>query len=200
MNLGSALREAVVRTDDSNHWRDTLDRVEILRERETKLRKEVLAERSRWEDRFSKIATQRYWLRRSRNEARDQESKIQYRQKLAELDNSWNVVYSEYLKSLAWWHKRREALERDNKICQNCGQAATEVHHTSYQTVGNECLEDLISLCSSCHSSLHEQRNREKTRRAQEIQRHWLAGTLDEYYAEQDGYGSSDKEVALLQF
>ena len=62
--------------------------------------------------------------------------------------------YPRYLSSVAWKSKRREVLVRDGYRCQ-CGAVATEVHHKNYDTVGNEALEDLISLCRGCHEKRH---------------------------------------------
>lgn len=62
-----------------------------------------------------------------------------------------------YLKSEAWQRKRFVVLKRDNWKCVHCGQKATEVHHTRYAriNIGSEPIEWLVSICSSCHDSLH---------------------------------------------
>lgn len=62
-----------------------------------------------------------------------------------------------YLKSDAWQRKRFVVLKRDNWKCVYCGQKATEVHHTRYAriNIGSEPIEWLVSICSSCHDSLH---------------------------------------------
>lgn len=62
-----------------------------------------------------------------------------------------------YLKSEAWQRKRFVVLKRDNWKCVYCGQKATEVHHTRYAkiNIGNEPIEWLVSICKSCHESLH---------------------------------------------
>lgn len=62
-----------------------------------------------------------------------------------------------YLKSEAWKRKRYVVLKRDNWRCVYCGAEATEVHHTRYakKNIGNEPIEWLVSICRSCHESLH---------------------------------------------
>lgn len=62
-----------------------------------------------------------------------------------------------YLKSEAWQRKRFVVLKRDNWKCVYCGQKATQVHHTRYAriNIGNEPIEWLVSICKSCHESLH---------------------------------------------
>ena len=63
--------------------------------------------------------------------------------------------YYEYLKSDRWQHLRRSVLRRDNELC-ICGAKATEVHHKTYERIGNEPLSDLVSLCRHCHQNVHD--------------------------------------------
>ena len=62
-----------------------------------------------------------------------------------------------YLKSEAWKRKRYVVLKRDNWTCVYCGGRATEVHHKKYAkyNIGKEPIEWLVSVCKSCHDSLH---------------------------------------------
>ena len=64
--------------------------------------------------------------------------------------------YDEYLRSDAWKAKRARVLARDKRICQGCGDTATQVHHLTYARVGDELLLDLTSVCGDCHARLHE--------------------------------------------
>lgn len=63
----------------------------------------------------------------------------------------------EYLKSDAWSRKRYVVLRRDNWRCVYCGARATQVHHKRYakKNLGKEPIEWLVSVCKSCHESLH---------------------------------------------
>jgi 5-methylcytosine-specific restriction endonuclease McrA len=64
--------------------------------------------------------------------------------------------YKEYLQSDAWKAKRKAVLIRDQLRCQLCGHEKNlHVHHVTYDRIYNEDLEDLITLCSDCHSTLH---------------------------------------------
>lgn len=69
------------------------------------------------------------------------------------------VNYNEYIKSDEWNHKRKEVLERDRFKCRLCGAMGSRhslhVHHNSYDNLGNEPLEDLITLCKECHERHH---------------------------------------------
>lgn len=69
------------------------------------------------------------------------------------------VNYNEYIKSDEWKYKRKEVLERDGFKCRLCGAMGSgyslHVHHNSYDNLGNEPLEDLITLCKECHERHH---------------------------------------------
>lgn len=64
-----------------------------------------------------------------------------------------------------WWRTRREALERDDYTCQNCGKTTDElgrnpdVHHIERVRDFNQpemahTLENVITLCRSCHRNV----------------------------------------------
>ena len=67
------------------------------------------------------------------------------------------LYYKEYLKTEWWKHLRKMALERDKYQCQLCGSAKNiQVHHISYENLGcEEEIDDLVCLCSKCHSAVH---------------------------------------------
>lgn len=61
-----------------------------------------------------------------------------------------------YLHSDQWKQVKRKVLKRDGHHCQSCGSSLhLEVHHVTYDRLGNEDLSDLVTLCNSCHSKLH---------------------------------------------
>ena len=66
---------------------------------------------------------------------------------------------NEYLKSDEWKRKRYVVLKRDNWRCVYCGAPATQVHHKKYarRNIGKEPIEWLVSVCKTCHESLHNQ-------------------------------------------
>jgi 5-methylcytosine-specific restriction endonuclease McrA len=72
-----------------------------------------------------------------------------------QLEPEWSS-YQEYLDSDVWKAIRWEALARDHGRCRDCGVEATEVHHLEYpEVLGAEALDDLISLCRTCHQRRH---------------------------------------------
>lgn len=63
--------------------------------------------------------------------------------------------YSEYLRSPEWSRRREFRLVLDKHLCQDCSDPASEVHHLTYERIGNEHIDDLISLCRECHAIRH---------------------------------------------
>lgn len=65
--------------------------------------------------------------------------------------------YREYLRSAHWKVTREAALQRAGHRCQLCGShsGTLEVHHNTYENIGNERPEDLIVLCRDCHGRFH---------------------------------------------
>lgn len=64
--------------------------------------------------------------------------------------------YDQYLASPEWLEKRGLVLRRANSQCEGCGvQPAEEVHHLTYEHVGNEFLFELVALCHCCHERIH---------------------------------------------
>lgn len=63
-----------------------------------------------------------------------------------------------YLKSDKWKRLRAKILERDRFLCQGClTERATEVHHYSYDNLGDEFAWQLVSICRKCHERYHQQ-------------------------------------------
>ena len=66
------------------------------------------------------------------------------------------ALYQEYLQSDTWKSKRERVLRRDDYLCQACCHAkAVQVHHKTYEFIGDEPLYQLISVCIECHYQLH---------------------------------------------
>ena len=77
-----------------------------------------------------------------------------------------------FYKSRAWRKLRRQALQRDNYLCQDCMAAkaagemirprdATVVHHIRPRETCPEReldLDNLISLCDACHNKRHPEK------------------------------------------
>ena len=71
-----------------------------------------------------------------------------------------------FYNSALWEHKRAEVLERDNNECQKCKSRglyseANCAHHKEHLRKHPELaleLDNLISLCNSCHDEEHPEK------------------------------------------
>ena len=65
--------------------------------------------------------------------------------------------YDEFLTSPEWKAIRSKVLERAERRCQVCNsKKSIQIHHRVYKCEwGKENLNDLIALCSNCHSLFH---------------------------------------------
>lgn len=64
--------------------------------------------------------------------------------------------YRSYLNSPTWRTKRNAALKRANYRCSRCGSKRDpNVHHKTYERLGNELDSDLEVLCFTCHNGHH---------------------------------------------
>ena len=61
------------------------------------------------------------------------------------------------LDPLSYETLRQEVLRRDGWRCQSCGTMTNlEVHHRQFRSrSGHDSEENLITLCATCHASLH---------------------------------------------
>ena len=69
-----------------------------------------------------------------------------------------NFMYMKrkYLLSDNWRQKREAVLRRDRYCCMKCFTSTSlNVHHIRYSALPNEPIEDLVTLCESCHTALH---------------------------------------------
>ena len=72
------------------------------------------------------------------------------------LRDNWHSWYQQYLTTDRWLEKRQMVLTRCNGVCEGCQMLpAREVHHLTYENVGNELLFQLVGLCSHCHARVH---------------------------------------------
>jgi hypothetical protein len=74
--------------------------------------------------------------------------------------NGWKALgfetYQDYLNSEFWKNKRDWIIQTRGAQCEKCGGTfGLQVHHLSYENVGNEGKDDVIVLCSYCHLEAH---------------------------------------------
>lgn len=95
-----------------------------------------------------------HWDRRQRQLA---DIERQRRQDEEDAKNAeWWRRYNAYLKTPQWQEKRKLVFERAGGMCEGCRRKkATQVHHLTYDHVGNELLFELVAICDACHRRIH---------------------------------------------
>lgn len=70
-----------------------------------------------------------------------------------------HAEYLQYLKSYDWQVKRQRALKSAGYRCQVCNsEMSLEVHHRTYDNIGDEQPSDLTVLCDPCHELFSKRR------------------------------------------
>jgi hypothetical protein len=64
-------------------------------------------------------------------------------------------TYQEYLASDHWRNLRKRYNDSDLPQRCVCGRFRDELHHCTYERLGEEFLTDLVPLCWRCHDKLH---------------------------------------------
>ena len=71
----------------------------------------------------------------------------------------FRVWYGEYQKSAEWAAMRAKVMQRAKGLCEGClSRPAVDVHHLTYDNVGQEFAYQLVALCRPCHERAHESR------------------------------------------
>jgi len=65
--------------------------------------------------------------------------------------------YAEYLTSNHWYNMRNRWCSR-RAACYACDQTSKrcQIHHVSYENLGNEQANDFLVVCPDCHERIHE--------------------------------------------
>jgi 5-methylcytosine-specific restriction endonuclease McrA len=98
---------------------------------------------------------ERYW--RTRHERQQREIESARSRQSAE----WWRWYNAYLESPEWAKRRALVLRRALGKCEailssRCWGSANQVHHLTYEHVGNEPLFELVAICEACHEGITE--------------------------------------------
>lgn len=68
-----------------------------------------------------------------------------------------DLVYADYINSPEWVRRRIEYFAHHNRLCRMCGKGKKiHLHHLTYERMGAELDQDLMTLCERCHSAVHE--------------------------------------------
>jgi len=70
------------------------------------------------------------------------------------------MPYEEYLRTPEWRRRKERKLDQADHRCQFCNrhQRFLNVHHRTYENLGEELDGDLIVLSRACHSTFHKHR------------------------------------------
>jgi hypothetical protein len=73
----------------------------------------------------------------------------------------WRRRYDAYMNSPEWRAIRGLVLERAGGMCEGCGiRRAVQVHHLTYEHLGDEFLWELRAVCVRCHERVHDKEGR----------------------------------------
>ncbi len=96
---------------------------------------------------------------------------------------------------------RKAKLAEAHGLCQKCGSGSgrREVHHKTYERVGNERLDDLIVLCPECHEfedKIRAKQGEARSREAREaaIYNNGLNTYMTKKYGDDWQFGECDAE------
>lgn len=65
--------------------------------------------------------------------------------------------YRDYIQSQRWMQRKRKYFETHEKKCKACKTSRRiELHHKTYNRLGQERDADLVPLCQLCHSKVHD--------------------------------------------
>lgn len=70
--------------------------------------------------------------------------------------------YSEYLRSPEWRGVKARYIASDLPQTCICGEIEVDMHHLTYERVGQERITDLMPLCRTCHEMVHDLERRRK--------------------------------------
>lgn len=74
-------------------------------------------------------------------------------------DSDWRRRYEARIRSAQWKNMKRSLIKWRGNRCERCGlETPLELHHKTYERLGNERLSDLELICSTCHRLADQQR------------------------------------------
>ena len=94
---------------------------------------------------------------KQRDDYDDEQRLLDQLRQQALLEEYREKPYAERRATREWAMLKRQVHRRDRYRCRLCGSddAPLHVHHSTYANYAEERLEDLITLCSTCHERFH---------------------------------------------
>lgn len=181
----------------------------VLAELEARVRRHLATtERQRRESKERKrgqirppVAEQKPWTKEQRREGRQLRERLKKYQKDDRAPKGLDALavaigYASYKKYIAsdHWRELKEwhAHVWGDRGCLGCGLSEFQLHHITYNRIGQEKIEDVLPFCEKCHSLLHRAHRKERIptenyKRAMTIAFNWspaeIARRLEPYYA-----------------
>lgn len=76
-----------------------------------------------------------------------------------ENDDFWKRWHA-HMGSQKWYKIRSKVIARCGNLCEGCrDRPVAQVHHLTYQHLGDEFLFELVGLCLECHRRIHPDSN-----------------------------------------
>lgn len=117
---------------------------------------------------YQELTTTSKWVRRllceecadREHRERDEAWQQKYQAQAERLRALQAMPYKDYLNTPEWDETRRRHYKRSGYRCQVCnvGGVQLNVHHRTYERLGQEKIRDLICLCQDCHTLFHASR------------------------------------------
>lgn len=103
-----------------------------------------------WDSKLANV----YWQRKH-----EESEKARFEQHRQDDEKFWKR-HEDVMLSERWKKIRRLVLARCSGVCEGCGEeAATQIHHETYERLGCEMLFDLRGVCRQCHDRFHARRS-----------------------------------------
>jgi hypothetical protein len=83
-------------------------------------------------------------------------------------ESEWRNKYNAVINSFRWRGLKMRLLAERGRKCQSCKKPCwpLELHHTTYERLGEELDADLLLLCARCHAAADEERAADGRHRA----------------------------------
>jgi 5-methylcytosine-specific restriction endonuclease McrA len=117
-------------------------------------------------DKWEELPQYRHALSLERYAVYADTKRAQEKKEKDEYDREWWKWYNEYLETPRWRSLRARVLARANHTCEGCLiESANEVHHITYDNVGEEFAWELFAVCHACHKRFHDKKKKEQKER-----------------------------------
>lgn len=104
--------------------------------------------------------------------------------------------YKTFIESKEWQETRTRIFKRDKYKCQICGSCKNlQVHHITYENLGQEKDADLVTLCEKCHiEDIHKDKSKPNNNN------HNISSQLDEVIENYLNLFANEKQKVLREY